>query len=72
MDVIAIRFQCQERQPVPLTAVRKQAFCFRLHLIREYLSAILGYPYQVISNHIVGIPGFPHLQDWLIHATIVA
>ena len=71
MDVIDIRFQGQERQPVPLTTFRKQAFCFRLHLTREYLPAILWYPDQVISNRIVGIPGFPHLQTWLIHATFV-
>ncbi len=71
MDVIGIRFQGQERQPVPLTTFRKQAFCFRLHLTREYLSAILWYPDQVISNRIVGISGFPHVQRWLIHATIV-
>lgn len=50
LDVIASRFQCQERKPVSLTTLRKQAFCFRLHLTREYLSAILWYPYQVIRN----------------------
>lgn len=71
LDVIAIRFQGQERQLVPLTTVRQQAFGFRLHLTREYLSARLWYPDQVISNRLVGISGFPHVQRWLIHATIV-
>ncbi len=34
MNVILIRLQRQKRQPLPLTALRKQAFCFRLHFSR--------------------------------------
>ncbi len=54
-----------------LTAFSNQPLGFRLHLTRQYLSAILWYPYQVLRHRLVGLPGFPHLHHWLIHTTIV-
>ncbi len=57
---------------MPLTALGDQPLRFRLYFPRQYLSAILRYPDQVIGNRIVGIPGFPHLQDFLIHVRIIA
>ena len=57
---------------MPLATVRNQEFRFRLHLSRQYLASVLRDPDQVIGNRIVGIPGFPHLQNVLINAIIIA
>ncbi len=71
MDMIDVRFQGQECQPLPLTALGNQAFRFRLHFPREYLAPVFGYPYQMIGYRVVGISGFTHLQTTCFHAIII-
>ncbi len=71
MDMIDVRFQCQERQPMPLTAFSNQAFRCCLHLPGEYLSAILRYPDEMIGYRVVGVSGFTHLQTTLIHGIMI-
>ena len=71
MNMIFIRFHCQERQPVLLTTLGYEPLGFFLDLARQHTAAVLRYPHQVIGNAIVGIPGFPHLQNVLIHGIII-
>ena len=42
MDMIDVRFQCQQGEAMPLTALRKQAFGFRLYLPVSILRRYLG------------------------------
>ncbi len=50
MHVILILFQRQQCQPLPFTALRNQAFCFRLYFPRQHTATILGYPHQMIDD----------------------
>lgn len=61
MHMIHIRFQCQQRQAMPLTTPDNQPLGCGLHLSGEYLVPIFGYPDQMIRDGIVGISGFTHL-----------
>ena len=61
MDMIDVRFQCQECESMSLTTFDNEPFRFCLHIPCQYLAAILGYPYQMIGYRVVGISGFTHL-----------
>ena len=71
MDVIEIRFQRQQGEPMPFATFGDQTFRLRLHFARQDFSAILRDPDQVISNRVVGIPGLAHLQNFLVHGIII-
>jgi hypothetical protein len=61
MDMIHIRFQCEKRQPVPITTFRDESLCLSFYLSGQDLSSVFGYPDQVVPNHVVGPSGFTHL-----------
>ncbi len=50
MDMIDVRLQCQECQPVPLAAFHDKVLRFLLYLTCQYLAAVFGYPHEVIGN----------------------
>jgi hypothetical protein len=49
MDMIDVRLQCQESQPMPFTAFHDRALRFLLYLTCQYLASVFGYPHEVIS-----------------------
>ena len=50
MDMIDVRLQCQECQPVPFAAFRDEALGLFLYLTCQYLASVFGYPHEVIGN----------------------
>ncbi|GHO81151.1 hypothetical protein KSD_89220 [Ktedonobacter sp. SOSP1-85] len=61
MNVVFVRLQRQERETLPLTALLYQPFRLFLDLSRQNTAVVLGNPYQMIHNRVVGISGFTHL-----------
>lgn len=72
MKMVFIGFHRQERQPMLLAALSDQAFRFLLDFPSQHTATVLRYPDEVIGNPLVGIPRFPHLQNRLIHVSIIA
>ena len=56
---------------MPLAALHDEPLRFFLDRTRQYLTAVLWNPYEVIGYPVVGIPRFTYLQTTCIHAIII-